>query len=369
MNDLQITLLVVGGGGIVAMIAYNWWQDYRLRKQASERFGQSDEDPLLNKPRGKRAEPGFEPSMNSAGDDGFPTEDGSFENPVGDPIDSPQMADSADEVLSNTPAEQLDRKLFVDFTLRFEAPKDANSWKSLMDGLEQIKGKRVVYAASPQADQTAAADETLWFKAYPYAGNAAKLRISLQIANRKGPLSAIEFSEVLSKLRRYAEQHEADLDFPDMKEVVSKAETLDQAAAALDTLLGLHCLLPESVSDAQAATALANAGWQQRGHQWLFADDTGPLATMVIHNAPGKRLLSFSIDVPNSADPVKALGEIVTFCHGLNEAHGAPLMDDSGRVLGTQAIEGIYNTLIERVRNLQDAGFKPGSPLARALFS
>ena len=43
MNDLQLTLLIVGGGGIAAMIAYNWWQDYRLRKQASERFGETDE--------------------------------------------------------------------------------------------------------------------------------------------------------------------------------------------------------------------------------------------------------------------------------------------------------------------------------------
>ena len=48
MNDLQLTLLIVGGGGIAAMIAYNWWQDYRLRKQASERFGETDQDPLLN---------------------------------------------------------------------------------------------------------------------------------------------------------------------------------------------------------------------------------------------------------------------------------------------------------------------------------
>ena len=64
MNDLQLTLLIVGGGGIAAMIGYNWWQDYRLRKQASERFGETDQDPLLNtagsgKSAFERSEPGF----------------------------------------------------------------------------------------------------------------------------------------------------------------------------------------------------------------------------------------------------------------------------------------------------------------------
>jgi len=154
-----------------------------------------------------------------------------------------------------------------------------------------------------------------------------------------------------------------------MKEVVAKAETLDQAAAALDTLLGLHCLLPETVQESTAVDMLAVAGWVQKGHQWFLSDESGTLASMVIHNAPGKRLLSFSIDVPNSAEPIKALGDIVTVCHGMNEKFGAPLMDDSGRTLSTQAIEGIYNQLIERVRNLTDSGFKPGAPVARILFS
>jgi predicted RNase H-like HicB family nuclease len=183
------------------------------------------------------------------------------------------------------------------------------------------------------------------------------------------PTAKVEFSEVLGKFRRFAEDQNADIEFPEMKEVVAKAETLDQAAAALDTLLGLHCLLPETVQESTAVDMLAVAGWVQKGHQWFLNDESGTLASMVIHNAPGKRLLSFSIDVPNSAEPIKALGDIVTVCHGMNEKFGAPLMDDSGRTLSTQAIEGIYNQLIERVRNLTDSGFKPGAPVARILFS
>ncbi|NJM33178.1 MAG: hypothetical protein HC848_10465 [Limnobacter sp.] len=54
MNDLQITLLIVGGSAIAAMVAYNWWQDFQLRRQADERFGFTESDPLL---AGHRTEP------------------------------------------------------------------------------------------------------------------------------------------------------------------------------------------------------------------------------------------------------------------------------------------------------------------------
>lgn len=363
MNDLQLTLLIVGGGGIAAMIAYNWWQDYRLRKQASERFGSTDQDPLLNSGSGKanfeRTEPGFAGSQEV-------TEDFAFNTPGGDLPTELSAESTGDAHLQNELQIAIDKRLFADFIIRFDEGKDANTWKALMDGLEQINRKRIIYSASPDNVEQG---EVLWFKANPYAGNARSLKASVQIANRKGPLSSIEFSEVLGKLKRFAEEHNADIEFPEMKEVVAKAETLDQAAAALDTLLGLHCLLPDTVQEGTAVDMLASAGWVQKGHQWFLNDQSGPLASMVIHNAPGKRLLSFSIDVPNSAEPVKALGDIVTICHGMNEKFGAPLMDDSGRTLSTQAIEGIYNQLIERVRNLTDSGFKPGAPVARILFS
>ena len=361
MNDLQLTLLIVGGGGIAAMIAFNWWQDYRLRKQASERFGETDQDPLLNTGSAKsgfeRTEPGFSGAADFDSSNEFDVAD--------DELDPKSPLD--DSLLQNEPQMTIDKRLFADFIIRFDEEKDANSWKVLVDGLEQINRKRIIYSASSDSAESA---ETLWFKASPYVGNAKSLKASVQIANRKGPLSSIEFSEVLGKFRSFAEDQNADIEFPEMKEVVAKAETLDQAAAALDTLLGLHCLLPETVQESTAIDMLAVAGWEQKGHQWFLSDPSGPpLASMVIHNAPGKRLLSFSIDVPNSPEPVKALGDIVTVCHGLNEKFGAPLMDDSGRTLSTQAIEGIYNQLIERVRNLTDSGFKPGTPVARILFS
>jgi hypothetical protein len=357
MNDLQLTLLISGGGGLAAMIAYNWWQDYRLRKQASERFGHTDQDPLLNSVNSKtnfeRTEPGLITEISTA----MPSLNENWAN---------ETHGVSKEIQQNESQAVIDRRLYVDFLIHFDQAKDSGAWKSLTQGFDQINRKRIIYSVSPDNSEH---DQMLWFKAASFTGMANFLKVSVQIANRKGPLSSIEFSEVLVKLKRLAEEENAEIDFPEMKDVVTKAETLDQAAAALDTLLGLHCLLPETTLESTAVDLLTAAGWQQNGHHWFLSHSAGMLASMVIHNAPGKRLLSFSIDVPNSAEPVKALGDIVTVCHRMNEKFGAPLMDDSGHTLNTQAIEDIYEQLIERVRDLTDSGFKPGSQIARTLFS
>lgn len=350
MNDLQTTLLVVGGGGVAAMLAYNWWQDHRLRQQANERFGDNKEDPLLAAgPSASRDR--FEPGMS-----------------VGAVAqESASNDDQAGGNANNLPATQIDKRLFVDLIVRLESPLREADWRELTSGLDSIHKKKIIYAVASQTEQQ---EDTIWFKAVPFWGKANLIKASVQLANRKGPLSSLEFSEVLAKLRRFAETHSGEIEFPDMKDVVARAETLDQAAAALDTLLGLHCLMPENIDEMVCAGHLAQAGWSQKGHQWSLNNGEGEaLATMVIHNAPGKRLLSFNIDVPNSSDPVKALGDVVTVCHLMNEQYGAPLMDDSGRILTTQAIEGIYEQLLERVRNLSDSGFKPGEAASKVLFS
>jgi hypothetical protein len=350
MNDLQTTLLLVGGGGIVGMIAYNWWQDFRLRKQASERFGVNSEDPLL----GDLANPaaGYAPSSR-----GEPTLSGDREEPgLFNELQTPE----------NQVQPALDKRLFTEIIVRFESPLHNTSWTALVDGLESINRKRIVFSVSPSETPE---NDQLWFVARSYRGDATIMKINLQLANRNGPLNSIEFSEVLGKIRHFAESHHGDVDFPEMKEVMLKAETLDQAAAALDTLLGLHCMLPETVEQGLVVDMLNAAGWTNKGHQWHLYKEADLLVSMVIHNAPGKRLLSFNIDVPNSVDPVQALGDVVTFCHTLNSQFGAPMMDDSGRTLTTEAIEGIYKQLLERIRNLSDSGFASGSEASKILFS
>jgi len=120
MNDLQLTLLIVGGGGIAAMIAYNWWQDYRLRNQASERFGQTDEDPLLNTGVAKSGFERFEPGFSGWS---RPDSDFSFDEAADDSSSEMPLNDNN---LQNELQITIDNRLFADFIVRHDEEKDAN---------------------------------------------------------------------------------------------------------------------------------------------------------------------------------------------------------------------------------------------------
>jgi hypothetical protein len=51
MTDLQLGSLIVGGVIVATVYAFNWWQEYRYRKQASKAFARNESDALLDVPK------------------------------------------------------------------------------------------------------------------------------------------------------------------------------------------------------------------------------------------------------------------------------------------------------------------------------
>jgi len=47
MSDLQMGLIALGVVILLAVVAYNWWQDRRVRRRMQAQFPPTDEDPLL----------------------------------------------------------------------------------------------------------------------------------------------------------------------------------------------------------------------------------------------------------------------------------------------------------------------------------
>ena len=67
-----------------------------------------------------------------------------------------------------------------------------------------------------------------------------EFQAGVQLANRKGPLNEIEYSEFVQKVQAFAEAVGAMADFPDMLEVVARARELDDFANPLDAQIGLN---------------------------------------------------------------------------------------------------------------------------------
>ena len=68
------------------------------------------------------------------------------------------------------------------------------------------------------------------------------LQVAVQLANRSGPLNALEFSEFVNAVQGLAEALDGATDLPDMSESVANGRELDSFAASCDVQLGVNVI-------------------------------------------------------------------------------------------------------------------------------
>jgi hypothetical protein len=340
MNDLQTSLLLIGGAIIAAMMAYNLYNDRRARRQGSLPNVSEGQDPLLG------GQHRLEPT-------------GQFNELVQKAF----MEDSAQVSLDNELDTATMEQLFGFVYLSFDQPISTDSIAETLSGLTRIGKRAVLFHV------TLAGEEDRGWVPLLHGQSISNLRFSLPLANRKSYLTAIDYSEFLNKVQPLSDQYGSHLEFPDMNELVSRAERLDKLAASLDALFGLHCVLPQTADVHAIETELESNGWFREGRHWSKGRGAEHMASVVIHEAPGKRVLSFNLDLPNCKDPLAALNEIAEFGNVIATRFGGSLMDDAGRGLTASSFMTIRNQMMERASSLHDAGFSPGTLQARLLFA
>ena len=340
MNDLQSSLLLIGGIAIIATLGFNFFQDKRAKKQGSLQHDHSDIDPLLHgdvrlEPTGQ-----FNEQVQQA-----------YQQNLGNRI--------LDQELDNGVME----KIFGFVYLSLEQPVSVTRLSAELNSLNKA-GKKNVYIYATLANE----EDNGWV---PIGSDqtVSNLRFTLPLTNRKGSLTAIEYSEFLNKVQPLADVFGSHLEFPDMNELLVKADRLDKLAANLDAIFGLHCVLPVSAELTSLESDLRSKEWYPDGRHWTKGSADSQLATVVIHEAPGKRVLSFNIDLPNCADPIGTLHAIAELGNEFATKYEGTLMDDAGRPLTANAFITIQNQMIERSQALKEAGFKPGNMAAKIIFS
>ena len=352
MNDLQLALLGVGGAVIVLMLGWNWFQDHRVKRENNQRFEKPLEDPLLS------GHARAEPTIHVGGSElhGASLSAQFDQNML---VGQTRPHDGQLNGVVSTPSELLHTFVY----LTFDTPQPIDLINERLQNLKRTGNKAVRISCMGNDEH-----DDRWYLPTP-GSHVTNIRFAIQLANRKGPLTAIEYSEFLSKLMHFTELYPGEIDSPDMPDTIGRADKLDQQAANLDTLMGLHCVLPDSVSPQLLQDELSKAGWVSVGRHWWLADGDQPLASVVIHDTPGKRVLSFTLDVPNAADPVKAIDAIGKLGTQVASTYHGALMDDAGRPVAGQAMASIRQQLIQRAQELTNAGFAPGSAVARQLFA
>ncbi len=204
----------------------------------------------------------------------------------------------------------------------------------------------------------------------PVAGRSYEvIRVGILLANRHGPLNAMEFSEFVSAVQAMAETLSARAEMPAMGSVLARARDLDSTCAQLDVQIGVNVETPEAVDPAQLASLAQSLGLVERGsHRYVRQGPQGePLFSLGFSDSPSR--LTFLLDVPRVAASLEPFGRMVQAAGACAQRLGARLVDDSGKPLTQAALTQIARQLDQRYESLEAIGLPAGTTLACKVFN
>ena len=309
MTDLQLGLLVLGAVAVAGVVVYNRVQERAVRREAQRAFGSAHSDVLLE------GEGRLEPVLGGA------VPGARAEPPAG-----------------GLPDGRADYIILLRIPVGIPGAAVLETWRPI----QQRFGARALLAGS---------DGSGWRAVLPGEfGSFSSLRAALQLVSRNGVVGDAELLEFRSEVETVASRIRAEISAPEMKQALEAARELDKLCADSDVQVAFHVVAP----GAGAAAVEAAAG------------DLGEGPYEVARRADG---LTLVLDVPRTADLLRAYEAMTRAAKQLAGKLGASVVDDRGNALDDRALAAIEAQLEPMRRRLADAGIEPGSPLAQRLFS
>lgn len=383
MSTLQLSLAILGGLVLVAVVAYNAWNNHRNAPKRA----QPQPEPAAPDPQEVR----LEPSLDAALED--PPAWSAAPPPQRDPLEGNEPAPVAVAPASAAPAASAasagpatpsayERKLQLDPLL--------DAMASLL--VESLVPGELAQAAMPPSRRAGSKPFTIeGFNAasqqweVPQPGHRyMAFQAGVQLANRTGALTQIEFSEFVSKVQAFADAVNAAPEFPDMQHEVARARELDQFAMEHDLQISFVLRAQHSAwSPGYVQQCAARLGFvlaPQPGRMVLPNNLPGlppllslsydPLAAQAEDlNQSAVRDVGLSLDVPQVEREAQPYGRLREVAEALCKAMDGVLCNQEGQPLPTMALDAIVGDLELLYDQLDARELAAGSALARRLFS
>jgi hypothetical protein len=367
MSDLQLGLLGIGIAVVVGVIAYNKWQEARLRRKTEAAFAPRHGDVLL-RDAAVEADSRLPPAA-----PGAPIADRAIEHTLAaDGTPPPASRERGSEPL---PPVALDPE--VDYVVE-------------LDCARPVAGAEVATHARAMLDQ--ALIKPIHWEGYEEAralwrpvnadARYLRLRVGLQLANRAGPVTEDDLVAFCGEVQEVALALAAQPEFPDTDEALARAQALDRFCAEVDLQIGLSVIGAEAhnFSGAEIAALAEAAGLAigRDGRFHLYGEDERELFSlanlepMPFHAETIKTLQTRGVtvlfDVPRVPASAATFGRFTDFAHELERALGGVLVDDRRQPIGPGALEAIGQSLERIHETMRLRGIPAGGPLALRLF-
>ena len=382
MSDLQASLLIIGVVVVGGVTAFNWFQQWRLRRRLEQAFDGKHEDALLRE-RAPAAAPAraapqgrVEPQLGSVRTDSAvdaPAERGSsFDSPT----PTLRTSGAADAAASLPPVPDFDPE--IDFILTIDAAEPISP-----AGLAELhtkaatSGKRFrVYGFNMQAQD--------WEEAARLSGGRySHLRLALQLVSRRGAVDLGALTAFCAAGEDCAERANGQVSYSSIEASLHRARELDAFCAEVDVAIGVNVVAPEGVkfNGTRIRAAAESAGFKLEPQGvFLFQDDAQRTLFALDNHEPAPFLpeqvkhmttsgITLLLDVPRVADGVGTLEVMLRIGRELARALGGTLVDDNRKPLTDASVRAIQQQLQSIRSNMETRGMAPGSERALRLFS
>ena len=343
MSNLQIGLILAGVLLILLVLLFNWWQDREARQQIQRHFPEGESDPLMNhvfeSPLGQRREP-----------------------TVGGWTEAEDDSELAQGL-------ELDPTTEAVIDVIFAQPLSAAVLAQELQHLARVGTKPVRWLAETTAGQQHHLLQT--------DEEYVALQLAVLLANRSGPLSEIEWSQLWTFAQTLANVHDGQVEGPEQSKVVLHAQKLDQLCAELDAQVGLSIRLSGPKPAQQVIAYVKEAGFLPFGRQLAWLADSGVPRFLASFDGHGPdeiqsasvERVDLLLDLPNSPADEQAFSRMAAVARDLANKLDAAILDDSGRPLPESADDKVDEQISAMYQKLEQAGFTAGTSRTGRVFA
>ena len=367
MSELQFGLLAIGAVVVIAVLAFNKWQEIRFRREAEGSLESRHDDVLI----GTAENPGVAPvtPSTSAGrlqtarieDRIEPTFDGHETRTV-----STERATSAQPLLADS----------TDFVVTLEASED-------IDGEALIDAAATALAgfSKPVRLEGFNAAEAEWEPLRPGV-RYTLMRAALQLVDRRGPVSDGDLATFGAGVQQAAAAAGALATVPEHGEAMAHATELDRFCGQVDILIVIHVVATGIPFAGTKVRALAEANGLVLDEDGRFRrrdDESRVLFELADMDATPFRAetmrsmsvsgLTLELDVPRAPEPARAFEQFRDLVRQLAQALEASVVDEKRSPVSPAAFDQIASQIQAVQRAMAARSIVPGTATALRLFS
>lgn len=377
MTELQASLIAIGGAIVVGVVSYNKWQEWRAKKSVENAFSPLEEDVLMG-PRSiaDRQEPVLGP-VEADADTG--TDTGTDTADYASGVSTAAIDDHPQPVSEASPAKP--RQSFIETTAR---PFLLDSFIDCIIPLAlelPLRGEKVAQAfqklrlvGNKHVEVIGENDAGDWEKV-AVGGAYRALQVGVQMANRSGPLSELEYSELVTGLNQLCDELDATPELPDMSEIMGLAKRLYQLIHEFDVQLSINVQAKGAAwMLSTVRPALQRQGLELRPDgRLVMPDGDGSVLFSVLTNPNAANdtsmLMTLLLPVATVAPQRNGFKSMTAFAKSLATRLSGVVVDDAGHPLSEASLAAIAQQIDSFYGAMEQTGIEPGSVRAQRLFA